>query len=141
MDIQKTKDGAVLTLPAPAACASLKPRVPVLHIAHAAMLAALATEGPCFEIKGCADPQDIADVADHLRKVIEAVRGYCFAVAAETCPHIGGKVSAKYLDGYFADLTGEYIGELENAAEAMVEDEAEARRPSRYSNSILGRAP
>jgi hypothetical protein len=141
MDIQKTKDGAVLTLPAPG-CASLKPRVPILHIAHAAMLAALATEGPCFEIRGCADPQDIADVADHLRTAIEAVRGYCFAVAAETCPHIGGKVSAKYLDGYFDDaMIGGYIADIEAAAERLAEDEAEARRPSRYSNSILGRAP
>jgi len=91
--------------------------------AHTELIAALAPNLP-HPIYAGANANDLEGRADHLEKVLGALRVYLAVIIDDTAENIpGGALDRRYLDSLFHELSADAVGVIRNAAEEMRQDE------------------
>jgi hypothetical protein len=98
---------------------------PPVIASYAHMIGRLAANRPHYlNPRVIADSSDFNERADHLRNVLIAVGDYVRVSLKDIEDSSGVSLDVKYVEGAFADLTGDVVGALRNAADRMVEMEA-----------------
>jgi hypothetical protein len=94
-----------------------------VRAAHTELVAALASNPP-HPIHVAVESDDLDGRADHLEKVLAAMRVYLTAILADTAQNIpGAALDCKYLNGVYMDFSADAVGGIRNAAEEMREHE------------------
>ena len=98
---------------------------PPVIASYAHMIGRLAANRPHYlNPRMIADASDFNERADHLRNLLIAVGDYVRVSLKDIEDSSGVALDVKYVEGAFADLTGDVTGALRNAADRMVEMEA-----------------